>query len=104
MSAWLAANLAPAMFVVLALLLFSGVPVVFGLAGCGLAFAWLGVQLDVMPAALINALPLRVFGIMASELLLADAVERKDVALTDPVASLLPATVKVPSRVRAITL
>jgi TRAP-type mannitol/chloroaromatic compound transport system permease large subunit len=71
MSAWLAANLAPAMFVVLALLLFSGVPVVFGLAGCGLAFAWLGVQLDVMPAALVSALPLRVFGIMASELLLA---------------------------------
>ena len=46
-------------------------PVVFGLAGCGLGFAWLGVHLDVMPAALITALPLRVFGIMASELLLA---------------------------------
>src|SRR5262245_11987600 len=71
MTAWLAANLAPLMFAALALLLFSGVPVVFGLAGCGLAFAWLGVQLDVMPAALVGALPLRVFGIMASELLLA---------------------------------
>src|SRR5262245_64827602 len=59
------------MFVALALLLFGGVPVVFGLAGCGLLFAWLGVQLDVMPAALIGALPLRVFGILASELLLA---------------------------------
>jgi len=71
MSVWLAANLAPLMFVALALALFSGVPVVFGLAGCGLGFAWLGVHLDVMPAALITALPLRVFGIMASELLLA---------------------------------
>ena len=71
MSAWLAAHLAPLMFAALALALFSGVPVVFGLAGCGLAFAWLGVQLDVMPVALISALPLRVFGIMASELLLA---------------------------------
>ncbi|HET7527437.1 MAG TPA: TRAP transporter large permease subunit [Burkholderiaceae bacterium] len=71
MTAWLASNLAPLMFAVLALALFSGVPVVFGLAGCGLAFAWLGVQLGVMPAALITALPLRVFGIMASELLLA---------------------------------
>ena len=71
MIVWLAANLAPLMFVALALALFSGVPVVFGLAGCGLGFAWLGVHLDVMPAALITALPLRVFGIMASELLLA---------------------------------
>jgi len=71
MSAWLAGHLAPLMFAALALLLFSGVPVVFGLAGCGLGFAWLGVQLDLMPPALITALPLRVFGIMASELLLA---------------------------------
>jgi TRAP-type mannitol/chloroaromatic compound transport system permease large subunit len=71
MSSWLAGHLAPLMFAALALLLFSGVPVVFGLAGCGLGFAWLGVQLDLMPPALITALPLRVFGIMASELLLA---------------------------------
>jgi TRAP-type mannitol/chloroaromatic compound transport system permease large subunit len=71
MSAWLSGHLAPLMFAGLALALFSGVPVVFGLAGCGLGFAWLGVHLDVMPAALITALPLRVFGIMANELLLA---------------------------------
>src|SRR5262245_63148298 len=71
MSARLAANLAPLMFAALALALFSGVPVVFALAGCGLGFAWLGVRLDVMPPALITALPLRVFGIIASELLLA---------------------------------
>jgi len=71
MSAWLAAHLAPLMFVALALALVSGIPVVFGLAGCGLGFAWLAMQLDVMPPALINALPLRVFGILASELLLA---------------------------------
>jgi serine-type D-Ala-D-Ala carboxypeptidase/endopeptidase len=38
-------------------------------------------------------------------LLLADAVERKDVALTDPISKFLPATVKVPERAgRAITL
>ncbi|HEX6722272.1 MAG TPA: TRAP transporter large permease subunit, partial [Burkholderiaceae bacterium] len=71
MTAWLAAHLAPLMFVALALLLFSGMPVAFGLAGCGLAFAWLGVHFDLMPSAWIGALPLRVFGIMASELLLA---------------------------------
>ncbi len=39
-----------------------------------------------------------------TSLLLADAVERKEVALTDPVAKYLPATVKVPQRGRAITL
>jgi len=43
MSAWLAGHLAPLMFAALALALFSGVPVVFALAGCGLGFAWLGV-------------------------------------------------------------
>jgi D-alanyl-D-alanine-carboxypeptidase/D-alanyl-D-alanine-endopeptidase len=39
-----------------------------------------------------------------TSLLLADAVERKEVTLTDPVSSYLPATVKVPQRGRAITL
>ncbi len=71
MMAWLGANLAPVMFTALALMLVSGVPVVFGLAACGLGFAVLGVALDLMPPALMQALPLRVFGIMSSELLLA---------------------------------
>ena len=52
--AWLAANLAPLMFVALVLVLLSGVPVVFGLAACALAFAFAGVQLGVMPAALMR--------------------------------------------------
>jgi len=39
-----------------------------------------------------------------TSLLLADAVERNEVALTDPVAKYLPATVNVPQRGRAITL
>ena len=37
-------------------------------------------------------------------LLLADAVERGEVALTEPVAKFLPASVRVPERGRAITL
>ena len=41
---------------------------------------------------------------MFTALLLADAVQRGEVALTDPVAKYLPATVKVPERGRAITL
>ena len=71
MTGWIAANLAPLMFAALALALLSGVPVVFGLAACGLGFALVGIHLDLMPSALLTALPLRVFGIMASELLLA---------------------------------
>jgi serine-type D-Ala-D-Ala carboxypeptidase/endopeptidase len=39
-----------------------------------------------------------------TSLLLADAVQRGEVALTDPVAKYLPDTVKVPERGRAITL
>ena len=68
---WLGANLAPVMFTALALTLASGVPVVFGLTACGLGFAVLGIALDLMPPALMQALPLRVFGIMSNELLLA---------------------------------
>ncbi|MEO8804819.1 MAG: TRAP transporter large permease subunit [Burkholderiaceae bacterium] len=69
--AWPSGHLPALMFVALALVLLSGVPVVFGLAACGLVFAALGIQLGVMPAALLQALPLRLFGIMTNELLLA---------------------------------
>ena len=68
---WLAANLAPLMFVALVLVLLSGVPVVFGLAACALSFAFVGIQLEAMPAALLQALPLRLIGIMGNDLLLA---------------------------------
>ncbi|MEO5695971.1 MAG: TRAP transporter large permease subunit, partial [Burkholderiaceae bacterium] len=68
---WLAAHLAPLMFVALVVFLLSGVPVVLGLAACGLSFAWIGVQLGLMPAALLQALPLRLIGIMGNDMLLA---------------------------------
>lgn len=68
---WIAAHLAPLMFAGLVLLLLTGVPVVFALMTCGLAFALAGIALDVMPAALLGALSLRVFSIVSSELLLA---------------------------------
>ncbi|MGE0100187.1 MAG: TRAP transporter large permease subunit [Hydrogenophaga sp.] len=68
---WIAAHLAPLMFVGLVLLLLTGVPVVFALMACGLGFALAGMALDLMPPALMGALSLRVFGIVSSELLLA---------------------------------
>ncbi|MBX3585108.1 MAG: TRAP transporter large permease subunit [Ramlibacter sp.] len=67
----LSAILPPLMFAALALFLLSGIPVAFGLAACGLSFGLLGIELGVLPPALLQALPLRVFGIMVNENLLA---------------------------------
>ena len=65
----MAAHLASLMFVALVLVLMSGVPVVFGLTACGLGFALLGIYCGVMPAALLQAMPLRLIGIMKNEML-----------------------------------
>jgi len=72
MTAWVLANLAPIMFSGLVVFLLLGFPVAFSLAACGLFFGWLGVELGVPGMeSLLQALPLRVFGIMANETLLA---------------------------------
>lgn len=71
MTEWIMTNMAPIMFGCLALFLISGIPVAFALASCGLVFAFIGIELGMLPASLIQALPLRVFGIMANETLLA---------------------------------
>ncbi|MCC7285883.1 MAG: TRAP transporter large permease subunit [Burkholderiaceae bacterium] len=60
------------MFTGLIVFLLIGFPVAFSLAACGLFFGFLGVELGVPGMhALMQALPLRVFGIMANETLLA---------------------------------
>src|SRR5262245_36124617 len=72
MSAWLLTNLAPVMFTGLIVFLLIGFPVAFSLAACGLFFGWLGVELGVPGMqSLMSALPLRIFGIMANDTLLA---------------------------------
>ena len=68
---WVVANMAPLMFAALAVFLLSGVPVAFALAACGLSFGLLGIQLGVLPPELMQALPLRLFGIVSNETLLA---------------------------------
>jgi TRAP-type mannitol/chloroaromatic compound transport system permease large subunit len=68
---WVVANMAPLMFASLAVFLLSGVPVAFALAACGLSFGLLGIQLGVLPPELMQALPLRLFGIASNETLLA---------------------------------
>jgi TRAP-type mannitol/chloroaromatic compound transport system permease large subunit len=65
------ANLAPIMFMGLIVFLLMGFPVAFSLGACGLFFGFVGVELGVLPEALLQALPLRLFGIMQNDTLLA---------------------------------
>jgi tripartite ATP-independent transporter DctM subunit len=65
------ANLAPIMFVGLIVFLLFGFPVAFSLGACGLFFALIGIELNVLPESLLQALPLRIFGIMQNDTLLA---------------------------------
>ena len=68
---WLIESLPPIMFIGLIVLLLTGFPVAFGLAATGMVFGWTGVELGLVPAQFFNALPLRLYGIMANDLLLA---------------------------------
>jgi len=71
MTAFLISNIAPLMFLALVFFLLLGYPVAFALAAIGLSFGFLGLQLGLLPAALFQALPERIFGIMANDTLLA---------------------------------
>ncbi len=68
---FLTAYMAPIMFGGLILFLLMGYSVAFSLAACGLAFGFLGIELGLLPASLMQALPLRIFGIMQNDTLLA---------------------------------
>ena len=71
MEQFIIANLAPIMFGSLVIFLLSGFPVAFSLAANGLFFGLVGIELGLMPPALLQALPNRIFGIMANDTLLA---------------------------------
>ncbi|MDD2881922.1 MAG: TRAP transporter large permease subunit [Rhodoferax sp.] len=68
---FLAQQFVPLMFMGLFALLLTGFPVAFGLAACGLGFGWIGIEAGIFPAAMFQALPLRIFGIMQNDTLLA---------------------------------
>ena len=68
---FIAQNYPPLMFGTLMLFLLSGFPVAFSLAACGLFFGFIGMELGLLPSTMFQALPLRVFGIMQNETLLA---------------------------------
>ncbi|WPC65720.1 TRAP transporter large permease subunit [Rhodoferax ferrireducens] len=68
---FLAQNIAPIMFAGLIVFLLLGFPVAFSLGACGLFFGFVGIELGLLPEALLQALPLRIFGIMQNDTLLA---------------------------------
>jgi GntP family gluconate:H+ symporter len=64
-------NMAPIMFGGLIFFLLLGFPVAFSLGACGLFFGFVGVEIGILPSALLQGLPLRMFGIMQNDTLLA---------------------------------
>jgi TRAP-type mannitol/chloroaromatic compound transport system permease large subunit len=68
---FLSSNFVPVMFVGLIAFLLIGFPVAFSLAATGLFFGLIGMELGLFPSNLFQALPLRVFGIMQNDTLLA---------------------------------
>ncbi|MEO6410360.1 MAG: TRAP transporter large permease subunit [Burkholderiaceae bacterium] len=71
MTAFLVANMAPIMFASLIVFLLFGYSVAFSLAACGLFFGFVGVELGIIHPAFLQSLPLRMFGIMQNDTLLA---------------------------------
>lgn len=68
---FLAQQFVPLMFIGLFTVLLTGFPVAFGLAATGLAFGFIGIEAGIFPSAMFQALPLRIFGIMQNDTLLA---------------------------------
>ncbi len=68
---FIASNFVPFMFIGLLMFLLTGFPVAFSLAATGLFFGFIGMEVGLFPSNLFQALPLRVFGIMQNDTLLA---------------------------------
>ncbi len=64
-------NLAPIMFINLIVFLLLGFPVAFSLAANGILYGLVAIDLGLMQPALFQALPQRIFGIIANDTLLA---------------------------------
>ncbi|MBL8345851.1 MAG: TRAP transporter large permease subunit, partial [Rubrivivax sp.] len=71
MTQFIAQNFVPLLFCGLLFFLLTGIPVAFGLAATGLLFGFIGMEVGLFPQTLFQALPLRVFGIMKNDTLLA---------------------------------
>jgi tripartite ATP-independent transporter DctM subunit len=64
-------SMAPIMFVSLVFIMLIGFPVAFSLAALGLVAGFVSIELGFFPAQYMANLPLRIFGILSNELLLA---------------------------------
>ncbi len=64
-------NMAPIMFGCLIVFLLFGYSVAFSLAACGLFFGFVGIELGMIRLEFLQGLPLRMFGIMQNDTLLA---------------------------------
>ncbi len=64
-------NFVPLLFAGLLAFLLTGFPVAFALAATGLGFGFIGMEVGLFPPTLFQALPLRIFGIMQNDTLLA---------------------------------
>ena len=71
MTEFLIANMAPLMFASMILFLLFGFPVAFALAANGILFGLVGIELGLLSPSIFQALPLRVFGIIQNDTLLA---------------------------------
>ncbi len=71
MIAFIAQNFVPLLFAALFCFLLTGIPVAFGLAATGLFMGFIGMEVGLFPGNMFSALPLRVFGIMQNDTLLA---------------------------------
>ncbi len=71
MTAFLIENIAPLMFATLVFVLLLGYPVAFALGAVGLGFGFIGIDLGLLRPELLQALPERIFGVMANDTLLA---------------------------------
>src|SRR5262249_55642404 len=64
-------TVAPFMFAGLVIFLLIGYPVAFSLSAVGLAFAFFGIEANLLEPSFLNTIPLRLYGIMSNDLLLA---------------------------------
>ena len=71
MTALFIQNMAPIMFAALVFFLLLGYPVAFSLAANGLLFGLAGIWLNLFTPDFLQALPERVYGVMANDTLLA---------------------------------
>jgi tripartite ATP-independent transporter DctM subunit len=64
-------NMAPIIFVFMVVFMLVGFPVAFALAANGIVFGLIGIELGLLGPQLFQALPDRIFGVMANDTLLA---------------------------------